>query len=379
MIFCNPHKQKLKRVFRNAHLYKEVSTGKKKYQVYPYIIDYRSTEDKTTFVFTLPDGVDPKQIQKQWFVFQQIFGDNIDISGEYKKFVLSIHKYSMPSGVEYNFENFKLKKYDLPIICGVDRHGKMRLYDMENHPHLLIAGETGSGKSTQLRAILSTLVKHYSSDDLRLVLGDLKRSEFHVFRRLPHVEGVCTSSITLDGYLAYVNDILKKRGDLLDKHEKAHIKDLPFHLPSIVVCIDEVALLKDEKDIMSTIEDISAIGRALGVYLILSMQRPDSDILDGKLKNNLTIRMAFKHADRINSNITLGRTVENAADISINTPGRMYMKSDDIELLQGPFLDLEVAKVILEPLKVPKSANQDEQSSVDDNPFNVLGDDDETT
>jgi DNA segregation ATPase FtsK/SpoIIIE, S-DNA-T family len=58
-----------------------------------------------------------------------------------------------------------------------------------------------------------------------------------------------------------------------------------------------VALLQNEKKLIELVEEISAIGRALGVFLILSMQRPDRKVLDGKLKNNLTVRMGFKCAD----------------------------------------------------------------------------------
>ncbi|GIP25040.1 hypothetical protein J23TS9_01700 [Paenibacillus sp. J23TS9] len=101
---------------------------------------------------------------------------------------------------------------------------------------------------------------------------------------------------------------LRARGDLLDRHEVAHVNDLPEweRPPYIVLAVDEVALLKKEMDIMEGIDEISTIGRALGVFLILSMQRPDATVLDGKLKNNLTVRMAFRHADEINSRITIG-------------------------------------------------------------------------
>lgn len=84
---------------------------------------------------------------------------------------------------------------------------------------------------------------------------------------------------------------------------------------------------------MDGIEEISTIGRALGVYLILSMQRPDADVLDGKLKNNLTVRMAFRHADEINSRITIGSG--EAAEIKQSEKGRMVLKLDGASLYRG--------------------------------------------
>src|SRR5690606_15887046 len=108
---------------------------------------------------------------------------------------------------------------------------------------------------------------------------------------------------------------------------------------------DEVALLKKEKDIMELIEAISAIGRALGVLLILSMQRPDADVLDGKIKNNLTVRMALRHADGINSRITLGS--EEAATIAQSQKGRFYMALDCLKQVQAPLLSVPDAKELL--------------------------------
>jgi DNA segregation ATPase FtsK/SpoIIIE, S-DNA-T family len=66
--------------------------------------------------------------------------------------------------------------------------------------------------------------------------------------------------------LQYLQLEMQKRGNLLDQHEVSHIDDLPHSLPYILLCIDEVALLQDEKEIMKLIEEISAIGRALGCF-----------------------------------------------------------------------------------------------------------------
>lgn len=97
---------------------------------------------------------------------------------------------------------------------------------------------------------------------------------------------------------------------------------------------------------MMGIEDISTIGRALGVFLILSMQRPSREVLDGKLKQNLTVRMAFQHADEINSRITIGT----GGAEKLEEPGQMIFKgSREMETVQGPFLTLDRAREILSP------------------------------
>ncbi|MBN6890032.1 cell division protein FtsK, partial [Cytobacillus horneckiae] len=121
------------------------------------------------------------------------------------------------------------------------------------------------------------------------------------------------------------------------------------------------------KKTMRLIEEISAIGRALGVFLILSMQRPDSKILDGKLKNNLTVRMGFKCADLINS-----RIIGTPGSEKLKNEGRMLLKLpkfSTLQEIQAPYLSLEVAKKSLEGYKsrTKKEANNTPLTASDDN------------
>ena len=222
---------------------------------------------------------------------------------------------------------------------------------MLKYPHLLIAGETGTGKSTQLRSILTSLISTLPPERLELYLCDMKRSEFHIFRNVKQVKAVAVNPTDMLPMLEYLQQELNRRGDLLDAHELAHIDDLPEPLPYIVLCIDEVARLKKERVIMDMIEEISAVGRALGILLILSMQRPDANLLDGALKNNLTVRMGFKCADLINSKI-----IGTPGSEKLPGDGRMLLKLDGVDNLreiQAPFLPLEKAKIILERYKYP--------------------------
>jgi S-DNA-T family DNA segregation ATPase FtsK/SpoIIIE len=103
---------------------------------------------------------------------------------------------------------------------------------------------------------------------------------------------------------------------------------------------------------MELVEEISAIGRALGVFLILSMQRPDRKVLDGKLKNNLTVRMGFKCADLINS-----RIIGTPGSEKLKGKGRMLITLpifSELKEIQAPFLTLDKAKEILKTYKTAK-------------------------
>lgn len=332
-------RKKLIKAFKESGLY----LGNEQNYIFPKIHSI-STEQIT---FTLPTGLDPSLIKKNFYVFKQIYGEHVEIKGMTKTFTLYLS--ALPKEIPYNYELYNIKKYKLPIVAGMGHNKKFIIYDMVEYPHLLIAGETGSGKSTQLRSVLTTLIKAVSPGQLELYLCDLKRSEFHLFRRIKHVKGPFITVTDILPPLEHIRLEMQKRGNLLDQHEVAHIDDLPIKLPYLILCIDEVALLQKEKRIMEIVEEISSIGRALGVFLILSMQRPDSKVLDGKLKVNLTVRMGFKTADKINSRIIGTPGSEKIKDV-----GKFLLKiplSDEpIEVL-APFLPLEQAKHILTSYK----------------------------
>lgn len=375
-------KASLLKVFKNGDIGISYSYGKNSGKIYPKIhnITFGPNNKTITYVFTLPTGLDPKEIAKKEYCFKQVFGDGIELKGSTKKFTLTVYAAKIPSIVRYEYERFKehFKNMKIPIVCGLDMNGNIIVYDMAEHPHLLIAGETGSGKSTQLRSILSTLIQAIPPNQLKLYLCDLKRSEFHIFRRIKHVQSVLVQPVEMLPMLEHLQREMQERGDLLDAHELSNITDLPSPPPFIILCIDEVALLRKEKKIMDLVEEISSIGRALGVFLILSMQRPDAKLLEGALKNNLTVRMGFKCADLINS-----RIIGTPGSEKLKVNGRMLLKlqgQDDLMEIQAPYLALEEAKKTLEGfkslfVKSPKkhtSKPSDDNSEIMDAIFEVL-------
>jgi len=357
------HKQNLKNqlieVFGKAGLFVDHQTRGGKVPIYPKIHSVSSTKENVRYVFTIPNGLDPKTIEKKWFCFQQILGRNVAIEGDIKKFVLNVfHSDAGFQSYNYSYKQWQplLKQHRLPVVVGRDQFGNMIVYDMveANTPHLLIAGETGSGKSSMVRVVLSTLIQYMSPDKLHLYLGDLKNSEFHFLRRVKHVKEVCMEEIEMKIMLQKVWKEIRERRKLMEEYEVDHIDEYnkmnpDNQKPYILLAIDEVAMLQDEKECMSTIEKISAVGRALGVFLMLSMQRPDAKVLDGKLKLNMTVRMGFKCADTINSNI-----MGTPGSEHLEQSGQMILKLNGLKKVQAPFLELSKAKQIVEPYRIPK-------------------------
>ncbi|PGS41776.1 cell division protein FtsK [Bacillus cereus] len=352
-------RNRLKEVFAKAGLYTEHQTRGGKVPIYPKVHNVSSSTESVRYVFTIPNGLDPQKIEKKWFCFQQILGRNITFEGDVKKFVL--HVFHSDSGLKpykYYYKEWHslLKKFRLPVVVGRDQFGKMITYDMldSNSPHLLIAGETGSGKSSMVRVVLSTFIQYMSPDKLHLYLGDLKNSEFHFLRRVKHVKEVCMEEIEMKIMLQKVWKEIRERRKLMEQFEVDHIDaynklNPDNQKPYILLAIDEVAMLKDEKECMTTIEKISAVGRSLGVFLMLSMQRPDAKVLDGKLKLNMTVRIGFKCDSAINSNI-----MGTPGSEHLEQSGQMILKRNGLKKVQAPYLELSNAKQIVEPYRMSK-------------------------
>jgi S-DNA-T family DNA segregation ATPase FtsK/SpoIIIE len=363
-------RKQITEAFLHAELYHTFTYDNKKRYVYPKIHNINWNKERVRYVFTLPNGVDPKKVTEHEWVFKQSFGEFIELSGKYKKFVLKAYYDGLPDMVDYDYEEFypHIKEMVLPIILGKDLNGLIKSYDMNEYPHLLLTGETGSGKSSLLRAISTTLIQFKKPDELRFLFGDLKRAEFGIYRNVKHVDQVCIDEKTLLPALQKVKGEMDRRGNLLDQYDEInHIKDLPEKLPYIFVVIDEVAMLKKNKKIMGIIEEISAVGRSLGIQLLLSMQRADHKLMDGALKNNLTVRISGRQSNESNSRIA---GVPHAHDIDIKEKGRMIIMLDKPMQFKAPLLELSDVTDILEPYKDKK--NPDKPDNVKEFKFGVL-------
>lgn len=349
-------KNELIQAFTNMGLYKTYKSGNgKEFKNYPKIhsVKFNQNDKSIEYVFTLLNGLDPKVIHKHDYVLNQHFGRNVKVDGEYKKFTLTVYETDMDDDITYDYSKFieDIKSFKLPIICGVDRYGRYKIIELIKQPHILIAGETGSGKSTQLRSLITTLIQFKKPKELLLYLADCKKQEFHIFRKVEHVQCVVSSVKDIKKMLNHIHKELEKRSDLTELFEVDHIDDLPeeHRLPYIIVCIDEFVMLRKDDEIMNILIELVAIGRTLGVFAILSMQRPSSKVLDTTIRANLTVSMGFKLRDKSESRIT---NTPGSEKIEVN--GRFIMNSDKIYELQAPYLKMEEAKKILNSYMVAK-------------------------
>jgi DNA segregation ATPase FtsK/SpoIIIE, S-DNA-T family len=348
-------KKELKKAFKNAGLFNKRKNGEHEVKLFPKIQDVtlNQKQQTITYTFTLLNGMDPKEVKKKEYVFLQHFGRSTTIEGDLKKFVVTVYMKDVDGTVEWNYEEIHpiVSPMKLGVICGKDRNGTYHALDIIKQPHILIAGETGSGKSTQLRSILTTFIKTKRPEELELYLGDCKKQEFHIFRKVEHVKCVLSTAKDIRKMLKGLQKEMEERSNLTEVFEVGHIDDLPMEhkRPYIVVCIDEFVMLRNDEEIMEILIEIVAIGRTLGVFAILSMQRPNAKVLDTTVRANLTVSMGFKLRDKIES-----RIVNTPGAESLEQSGQFIMKSDRTYELQAPFLEMEEAKKELHPFMVSK-------------------------
>jgi S-DNA-T family DNA segregation ATPase FtsK/SpoIIIE len=343
-------RQKLIKAFKESGIYKTIGSDERK--IFPKIHNIPSSK-YNYYTFSLPNGIDPKLLKKKFYVFQQIFGDGVYLDGDFKKFTLTVKESKKIPEVNYDYpkllEIIQKEKIILPIVCGVDETEKIRIYDATNSPNLLIFGEPGSGKSSILHVILATLIQCYTPSQIEFYLADFKMSELNLYEGVEHVKSISYLTKDFAPALTHLKKELTKRGQLLKDNKVRHINKLPDAKkpPYIVLCVDEFVMIKDD-DIMTDLLQIASLGRAYGIYLILSMQRPSHKILSTDVRGLLSIRMGFRTVDKRNAMI--GET-PGSEKISKDQPGTFLLNLDELAELRAPFLNEDKTDKILKPYK----------------------------
>ncbi len=264
--------------------------------------------------------------------------------------------------------SFRNNSKPLTVALGKDIAGKPSFSSLAKMPHLLIAGTTGSGKSVTVHTLITSLLYRHGPEELRFIMVDPKRVELTLYNSIPHL---LTPVITepkkailslkwavkemerrydflqnqtvrdISSYHEKRRDMLKEYGE--ESEEMSEMEAMPY----IVVIIDELA------DIMSTypreleagIVRLAQMSRAVGIHLILSTQRPDSNVITGLIKANIPARIALKVSSQINSRII----IDDAGAEKLLGAGDMLFSSGEKapERLQCPFVtEKEVKDVV---------------------------------
>ena len=198
----------------------------------------------------------------------------------------------------------------LPLPFGVAVNGDAIVIGLEDLPHLLVAGTTGSGKSVFVNSCIVGLCSTRTPEELRMILVDPKRVEMAVYDRLPHLlTPPVTDAKKAVHVLAWAIREMEKRYSTFAKarvrnlesfNEKVLPKD---RLPSIVIVVDELAdlMMTAAKEVEEYICRLAQMARATGIHLMLATQRPSVNVITGLIKANIPARVAFTLPSNVDS------------------------------------------------------------------------------
>ena len=278
-------------------------------------------------------------------------------------------------------QEFKQSGSDLTFAVGKDISGKVIVYDIDQFPHLLIAGATGSGKSVCINTLIVSLIYKAHPNDVKMIMIDPKVVELSVYNGIPHlmipvVTDPKKAAAALNWAVTEMMERYKKFADLNVRDLKGYNKaveqrekeegpsDIHKKLPQIIVIVDELAdlIMVAKNDVEDAICRLAQLARACGIHLIIATQRPSVDVITGLIKANMPSRLAFA----VSSNIDSRTILDMGGAEELLGKGDMLFYPKGLKKpvrLQGAFVsDSDVNKIVdfLKPQAGAFSSDSDE-------------------
>lgn len=266
----------------------------------------------------------------------------------------------------------------LGFAIGRDIAGDAVVGELNKMPHLLIAGQTGSGKSVMINTLLTSLLYRNSPSDMKLILVDPKQVEMAPYADIPHLLApIITKPEECISALKWAVNEMERRYSLLAEEKLRDIKSYNQKkkdegMPYIVIVIDELAdlMMIAARDVEALVVRLAQKARAVGIHLVLATQRPSVDVITGLIKANVPARIAFTVASQVDSRTILDQVgaekLLGQGDMLLLTPEMSKPKR-----IQGAWVMEDEVQKVTDHMRMQREPQYDEE--ITKQPVNLSG------